>query len=48
MASGKLRSMKSEMDGKILSEVSGMSETVEATAKELKATNTTQHDGSGP
>lgn len=40
MANGKLRSMKREIEGKILSEVSGTFDTAEATAKELKATNT--------
>ena len=40
MASGNWRSMKSEMEGKILSEVSGASEVSAAVAKELNATST--------
>lgn len=42
MASGKLRSIKREMEGKILSEVSGVSEVTAATANELNATSTTR------
>ena len=35
--------MNKEIAGKILSDVSGSSETKEATAKELKATRTKEH-----
>jgi hypothetical protein len=42
IASGNWRSMKSEMLGKILSDVSGELEVSAAVAKELKATSTMQ------
>ena len=40
IASGNWRSMKSEIEGKILSDVKGVSDVSAAVAKELKATRT--------
>ena len=40
MANGNCKSMKSDIEGNILSEVRGASEVRAATAKELKATST--------
>ena len=42
IARGNCSNMKREIDGKILSEVSGASEVKAAVAKELKATSTTR------
>lgn len=40
MANGNCRSMKSDIEGKMTSEVNGLDDTTAATANELKATST--------
>ena len=42
IAKGNCKSMKRDIAGKITSEVKGLEDVAAATAKELKATNTTQ------